>query len=283
MPGVPDQDVKPQTALMTLTNMASRERKFVFDKVAILIRYIGTAGAAAGTSLPATIAGAEAYLKTNPNSAVTVSYQQEFNVPEPTGNMNDATDDEFNDAGAVRAMHQARWGVIIYWDDDNDEDSCPASRACSSIDWAGFPGWLGFNDTESSLRLKLRPGNTEFVVAHELGHIFGAPDEYAGGGGGDSCDGSYGIWRERNGNSHACSAAACLMKASAGYSNGLFPFDNFTRLHWGWNDNDGDLALQAIDQGNSAAGTFMRIENVQPGDVVKIYKVSTGELVRDLP
>jgi len=59
------------------------------------------------------------------------------------------------------------------------------------------------------------PDNIDRVFAHESGHIFGAPDEYASSG--CNCGGSWGIYAKPNGNCANCapgSGVDCLMKGN---------------------------------------------------------------------
>nr|MDT0667793.1 hypothetical protein [Micromonospora sp. DSM 115978] len=58
------------------------------------------------------------------------------------------------------------------------------------------------------------PDNIDRVFAHESGHIFGAPDEYASSGCG--CGGNWGRFGVPNGNCDACSTTSepCLMLAN---------------------------------------------------------------------
>jgi hypothetical protein len=59
------------------------------------------------------------------------------------------------------------------------------------------------------------PDNIDRVFAHETGHIFNAPDEYASSG--CNCGGSWGFYGQPNGNCENCAAGggvACLMRAN---------------------------------------------------------------------
>lgn len=60
------------------------------------------------------------------------------------------------------------------------------------------------------------PDNIDRVFAHETGHIFGAPDEYASSG--CSCGGSWGYYSKPNGNCANCAPSGgvdCLMKQNS--------------------------------------------------------------------
>ncbi len=73
------------------------------------------------------------------------------------------------------------------------------------------------------------PDNIDRVFAHESGHIFGCPDEYASSG--CDCGGSWGRFGEPNGNCENCAGAAgvdCLMRANQWSMCAL------TKRHLGW-------------------------------------------------
>jgi hypothetical protein len=73
------------------------------------------------------------------------------------------------------------------------------------------------------------PDNIDRVFAHESGHIFGCPDEYASSG--CSCGGSWGRFGLVNGNCENCAGDTgipCLMKVNS------FEVCNHTPGHLGW-------------------------------------------------
>ena len=73
------------------------------------------------------------------------------------------------------------------------------------------------------------PDNIDRVFAHESGHIFGCPDEYAASG--CSCGGSWGRFGLANGNCENCAGETgipCLMKMNT------FEACNHTPGHLGW-------------------------------------------------
>ncbi len=79
------------------------------------------------------------------------------------------------------------------------------------------------------------------VLAHETGHIFGAPDEYAGAG---TCTCSnYGYLGVTNGNCVNCTASpvTCLMASNT------LQLCTFTKGHVGWRDSDSDGILDPVD------------------------------------
>jgi hypothetical protein len=74
------------------------------------------------------------------------------------------------------------------------------------------------------------PDNIDRVFAHETGHIFGAPDEYAGAR--CTCGGNHGFFRKPNGNCEPCApngGVDCIMRANT------WAMCSFTPLHLGYN------------------------------------------------
>ncbi|CAM5643157.1 hypothetical protein SALBM135S_02951 [Streptomyces alboniger] len=73
------------------------------------------------------------------------------------------------------------------------------------------------------------PDNTDTVFAHETGHIFGCPDEYAAAP--CNCAGSHGRYGLVNGNCETCAGGggiACLMKSNT------LALCHYTPGHFGW-------------------------------------------------
>ena len=73
------------------------------------------------------------------------------------------------------------------------------------------------------------PDNIDRVFAHESGHVFGCPDEYASSG--CSCGGAFGRFGEPNRNCENCAGAAgvgCLMRANE------WKMCPSTKRHLGW-------------------------------------------------
>ena len=73
------------------------------------------------------------------------------------------------------------------------------------------------------------PANIDRVFAHETGHIFGCPDEYASSG--CNCGGGWGRFGIVNGNCENCAGeggVACLMKGNT------FSLCEYTPGHLGW-------------------------------------------------
>lgn len=91
------------------------------------------------------------------------------------------------------------------------------------------------------------PDNIDRVFAHETGHIFGCPDEYASSG--CRCIIPAGYLGERNGNCESCAApfVPCLMAANT------WAMCAHTPVHLGWRDTDRDGILDPADPVGSPA------------------------------
>ena len=83
--------------------------------------------------------------------------------------------------------------------------------------------------------------NIDRVFTHETGHIFGCPDEYAASG--CSTGTRAGFLQELNGNCQNGAAAFtdCLMAGNT------WKMCQYTPVHLGWRDTDGDGALDPVD------------------------------------
>ncbi|WP_018635053.1 zinc metalloprotease [Parafrankia elaeagni] len=94
------------------------------------------------------------------------------------------------------------------------------------------------------------PDNIDRVFAHETGHIFGAPDEYAGAG--CDCGGSWGRYGTPNGNCDSCAPAPveCLMRANT------FALCRYTPSHLGWGHGVGGNPVLIQSRGLGVRGNF---------------------------
>ncbi|WP_121118239.1 hypothetical protein [Croceibacterium ferulae] len=84
------------------------------------------------------------------------------------------------------------------------------------------------------------PTNIDRVFAHETGHIFSAPDEYASSG--CTCTSTHGIYAEPNANCANCAPGGginCLMKAND------WDMCAHTRRHFGWGLTSARLPIGA--------------------------------------
>jgi len=108
----------------------------------------------------------------------------------------------------------------------------------------------------------------DLVAAHEVCHVFGAPDEYIAE---DDCDRPYGYLRVPNANDTTCvqEQTPCLM------DNGLtFELCPYTRAHIGWRDSDDphDHVYDPIDHPDSYMSVLVgAADSLGLGDYVDIY------------
>ena len=125
---------------------------------------------------------------------------------------------------------------------DGVHDYVEQLRSTNSTEWAycafftKYPvGWFAYASIGGP-RLVMDyandgwgPDNIDRVFAHETGHIFGAPDEYASSN--CNCGGSWGYFGRPNGNCETCAAnggVACLMRSND------FAMCAFTPYHLGF-------------------------------------------------
>jgi hypothetical protein len=97
------------------------------------------------------------------------------------------------------------------------------------VDWFAYAGIAGPRIVMDYGNDGWGPDNIDRVFAHETGHIFGAPDEYAASG--CNCDGTWGRYGEPNANCENCAGASgvsCLMRANE------WAMCRSTTRHFGW-------------------------------------------------
>ncbi|MBT3180712.1 MAG: T9SS type A sorting domain-containing protein [Candidatus Marinimicrobia bacterium] len=204
----------------------------------------------------------------------------------------------FNLVNEKRSESATDWGFSIFIvDNANDDDIIESTFADST---AGFTmmwpeTYLGLNRLHGGPCFVLASNGTNNnyprweTYAHEIGHIFGAPDEYfesfhcSNGGLGDTCDEYYGYLYEQNDNCELCSDPQenCIMRDSPGWDpqNPESFFCEHTPIHLGWWDSDQDGPKDPIDKGHYIYGL---IPNVNPGDEVKIFTYGTNEFVKHI-
>lgn len=108
----------------------------------------------------------------------------------------------------------------------------------------------------------------DHIAAHEVCHLFGAPDEYEEGA--SHCNYLWGYLGVRNGNAEDCPEpqVPCLM-------DDQYPWQlcDFTPSHLGWRDSDHeDGVLDPIDHPESQRSMRLGLEEaLAPGDWVDIY------------
>jgi hypothetical protein len=197
------------------------------------------------------------------------------------GYSRDKWDGVFDMANAMRRQYQANWAFSVFVVmDENDAD-----HKFSDGWFAYAPAYYnspGATHNSCFIVMTYNLGNyhdpffMHAVTAHETGHIFRAPDEYASEntdcGNGvfpypTPCVVKYGYLQVMNLNCESCNLNSinCLMKNN---EEVLCPS---TIGHFGWPDSDADGVADAIDPNN---GDWMSIPDVNPGDLVRIYTLA---------
>lgn len=121
------------------------------------------------------------------------------------------------------------------------------------------------------------PDNIDRVFAHETGHIFGCPDEYASSG--CNCGGQWGYLRTPNSNCVNCADGGgvdCIMRSND------WAMCEFTRTHLGWRDQDGDDVMDPDDPvENPRWWLFRWLCRRYPG-LCQFLKIPSAEAEEDL-
>jgi hypothetical protein len=139
---------------------------------------------------------------------------------------------------SIRTNLGTRWGYVAFFTKYPIRHFAYASKPRLVMNYAN-DGW-GVD-------------NIDQVFAHESGHIFGCPDEY--GESGCNCTNRFGFLQEVNGNCKTCapSFVPCLMERNEK------TLCNFTRVHLGWRDSDGDGTFDPVDPISNALVDVRRI------------------------
>ncbi len=187
-------------------------------------------------------------------------------------------------AQQMRQTYHANWAFSVFVVmDNNDADhrftnDNKYAYVMPYYDWTGtlfrkLPGCtvvMTYNNGDWGIPLMDR------VMAHEVGHIFRAPDEYQVGDNGCSegdCDKGFGyLWRP-NASCEACPGEpmGCMM-----YDNSLW-YCPFSLGHIGWEDLDADGVADALKPTGSGSGgsggCYFAILDVSPGDLIRIFTI----------
>lgn len=159
-------------------------------------------------------------------------------------------DQVYDYVNAIRTSYQTDWAFAVFVADsyhDTDGRFADGSFAYSYL-FGPFMVLTYDNDGWGISRMNQ-------VFAHEMGHIFGAADEYAGVStcNASTCDNLYGYLGSLNGNCAACTAnqQACIMVSD---NLSVAPCA-YTRAQVGWLDTDDDGIYDPVDTTPTAAAT----------------------------
>lgn len=150
----------------------------------------------------------------------------------------------------MRSTYGAEWAFGVFVADSlNDTDGMfPSLNSAFAYLYGPYQVMTYDNGTTGGQWYLSRMNQ---VFAHESGHIFGAPDEYAGAG---TCTcANYGYLGVTNGNCVNCVAnqTACVMASNT------LSLCSFTRGHVGWRDSDSDGILDPVDGGLTLPSAYL--------------------------
>lgn len=172
----------------------------------------------------------------NQDPASNVSWHYEIrNISINTAtNANAASDEERWRNPVMAALgHSQSWQGVV--------DYAQAVRGRLNTRWAyvvfftkGYPFWHFAYARSPRIVMDYQndgwgPNQIDRVFAHETGHIFSAPDEYAAAN--CTCTSTHGVYNERNSNCATCAPGGgvqCIMK------NNDWAMCSHTRRHFGW-------------------------------------------------
>lgn len=137
----------------------------------------------------------------------------------------------------LRADLGCDWGFVIFVVDSLNDSNGKFSDGYFAYAYLNGPFMVMTYDNNG-----YGISNMDVVTAHEIGHVFGALDEYAGA---SSCEDYGGYLSVKNGNHVLCSSPAddtCVMRG--GIRRGLC---SHSRGQLGWRDTDGDGLFDPVD------------------------------------
>lgn len=178
----------------------------------------------------------------------------------------------------LRQQYHARWAFEMYLvSAENDEDhffqDLGASAYTKYYAYLNYCQWTLTGDAPVVvLGAYSSDPYPELGYRHEIGHVFGAWDEYEQQC--SDCSQKWGYLWVPNGNCEACNenAVMCIMRYRI--TQPCF----YTRGQIGWRDSDADSIPDAI---KPDSGRYAFIEDLQLGDIIRIYTVA-GEFVTSI-
>jgi hypothetical protein len=163
---------------------------------------------------------------------------------------------------AIRSRYQTDWAFTIFVVDSSADLDNRFSDGFFAYAYLGGPftvltyGNNGYG-----------PGNLDAVVAHEVGHIFHALDQYFGS---EPCDSRSGYLYLENQNSQiqngSCTSNEASIMRGSTYPYAISAIDVYAAGQIGWRDSDGDNILDPLD-----SDLPVRIDTLtQEGNVVEV-------------
>lgn len=157
-------------------------------------------------------------------------------------------------ANWMRSTYGTDWGYAVFVADSlNDTDGMFPNFTSAFAYLYGPYQVMTYDNGTTGGQWTLSRMNQ--VFAHESGHIFGAPDEYAGAG---TCTcTNYGYLGVTNGNCVNCIAnqATCVMNDNS------LQLCTYTKGHVGWRDSDSDGILDPVDVTVSITSGYLDYAN----------------------
>jgi hypothetical protein len=146
-------------------------------------------------------------------------------------------------ANDLRTRYKTDWAVVIFVvDSSSDSDGCFTDGSFAYAYLGGPFMVMTYGNNGYGI------ANMDAVTAHEMGHLFYAPDEYWGAWSAADPSRTWGYLAVQNQNSvmGGSSNVPCIMRGQVSpYTSGSVC--QYTRGHVGWRDNDGDNVLDIVD------------------------------------
>jgi len=168
-------------------------------------------------------------------------------ISEVMSNIGFSSGDYFNRvysyANDLRNRYKTDWVIVAFVvDSSNDADGC-FSDGYFAYAYLGGPFMvMTYKNDNYGI------ANMDAVTAHEMGHLFYAPDEYAGAWSAQDPSRTWGYLAVQNQNSQVggSSNVPCIMRGQVSpYTSGSVC--QYTKGHIGWRDTDGNGVLDIVD------------------------------------
>lgn len=163
-------------------------------------------------------------------------------IPDTLRNMGYSGSSEFeicwNYENALRSQLHTEWAFTVFVVDSFNDINGKFSDGYFAYAYLNGPFMVMTYDNDG-----YGIHNMDIVMAHEMGHVFGALDEYAGS---SSCTETSGYLNVANGNHASCGSSgdsACIMRGQLGKTSVCL----YSRGQIGWRDSDGDGIFDPAD------------------------------------